>query len=397
MKTKLPRETQLVFAAASVSKAASAFPPVESIDATFDWDRVVEQARRHDLECTTYRALTGLSEGAVPAETLQALRSAYYGHASRHRALASEVVRVSELLERNGIRAAVLKGVVVAEAAYDDATLRIPGDIDLLVGRDDFARTRALLLDDGYEPHATPNGEEGPRDTGLGYELVSDNFCVEIHEELIPRSFGQFLDEPGMLERAGKRRVVGADLLVLAPADQFLFLCVHGAKHCWDTGRWIRDVAGLLVTGDEALWDEVLERARHLGCLRMVLLGVHLAERHFGATVPEQLHTAMAEDPRIAALSNDATRFMLSEAEVGELQRRGAFHLAVRERRRDRMRSFRHQFRLATMTSPRDKALVELPERARGLYPVVRALRLVGRAPDSIRHAVRLVRATLSR
>lgn len=398
MEPTLSRETELVFASASVASPPPALPlsSVGRLDAATDWEAVVALSRRHGLEGSTYRALAPFA--TVPREVLQELRALYYSHASRHRVIASEVERVASLLEGDGVRPVVVKGVVVAAAAYDDATLRVPGDIDILVGPDEFARARNLLIDDGYDPRAQPEEERALRDTGLGYELLSDSFCIELHDELVPRSFGQYLDEGGMLSRASTRAVMGADIPTLSPADELLFLCVHGAKHAWDTGRWIRDIAGLLLQCTDTVWSELEERAARLGCLRMVLLGVRLAERHFDAPVSDSMRAALARDRKVDALAGDVVRFLVAEPDVGELHRRAAFHLAVRERRRDRIRAVRHQFRLATSTSARDRALVELPRQMWGLYPIIRGLRLgVLRAPDSIRHAVRLVRAALTR
>ena len=48
-------------------------------------------------------------------------------------------VTVSDLFRSAGVRHAVLKGCATAQLDYPDPAMRVTGDVDVLIGRDDYA------------------------------------------------------------------------------------------------------------------------------------------------------------------------------------------------------------------------------------------------------------------
>ena len=92
------------------------------------------------LDAVDAGALAGWPEELRPRLVqahLAALRSSLAAEAAS--------VTASELLSSAGIRHAVLKGCATAQLDYPDPALRVTGDVDVLIGRDDYSLAIATL------------------------------------------------------------------------------------------------------------------------------------------------------------------------------------------------------------------------------------------------------------
>lgn len=77
-----------------------------------------------------------------------------------------------ELLNRNGIASLILKGTSFAQY-YPDPSLRIRGDIDLLVNEIDYEKAAVLLINEGFKTRGINPGRHT--------ELFKDGIEVELH------------------------------------------------------------------------------------------------------------------------------------------------------------------------------------------------------------------------
>jgi hypothetical protein len=166
----------------------------------------------------------------------------------------------------------------------------------------------------------------------------------------------------------------------LDPQDLLLVLSVHGAKHGWAYLGLITDVAWLL-ENHAMQWTELIERARAMGILRMVLLAVNLASEVFGTMPNPAAAMAMAEDPEVARLSTEIVEcaFELNGRKHHDerlIAESGRLHMRMRERLRDRIR---YLVRLLTRPGVEDWQAVDLPAGLSFLYPVLRPTRLVAK------------------
>ena len=141
----------------------------------------------------------------------------------------------------------VLKGPALAETVYPRPSLRLFGDLDVLVRASEISPARALLESLGYTPE--------PRQWE---DLVQGRYCqtnffkhpergavvVELHTELInnPFFFGVVRLDAGVWERAEAACLAGEAARVLGPEDQVLHLCLHLACHYGAAPRSLRDI-----------------------------------------------------------------------------------------------------------------------------------------------------------
>jgi hypothetical protein len=103
------------------------------------------------------------------------------------------------------------------------------------------------------------------------------------------------MDLDGLWKRAIRREWEGRSVLALSPEDQLQMLCVHGRSHAWSRLIWVCDVAETLRT-ESVDWEALLLQASDTGSLRMVLLGLRLAEGLCGAPLPESVKRRIDAD-----------------------------------------------------------------------------------------------------
>ena len=190
---------------------------------------------------------------------------------------------------------------------------------------------------------------------------------------------GQALDYEAMWDRLETIELMGRRLPCLAVEDRLHMLCIHGAKHMWYRLQWILDVTGLVCRQAGAIdWNALLARGRAGGSERMILTALHLVRHLAGSAIPPALRERLQRDPRAADLAREVLERLGADPEAPLGQRRLlAFHLAVRERWRDRVR---YLILLTFQPSYSDWTSLRLPRPLYGLYYLTRPFRLLWKA-----------------
>ncbi len=120
---------------------------------TSEWERLLQQADRHGVTPLLYHRLKTLgSDANIPVSILQRLRKTYLTSAARNVHLYHELSNVLAVLQKADIPVIVLKGAHLAEIVYGNIALRPMSDTDLLIKRQDLARSQQKLLETGYLP-----------------------------------------------------------------------------------------------------------------------------------------------------------------------------------------------------------------------------------------------------
>lgn len=256
----------------------------------------------------SHRLLGGLHLGPQAGSVSVAVREAA---AKTHR----EVLRANlgvvaqlgwlfEILRREGIEFALLKGPVLAEAAWGHLGARVFGDIDLLVHEETLDRAAAALTAEGFEEGEMPQT----------YERVflhhARSFKVELHGRLVSREFLPRWEER-VVWPAVEVELPGIGQVPTLREDwHFLFGGIHAAKHLLEfffppapivrlglyveIARWAQR--------RELDWSGIVAKCDRLGCRRAVLHGPACAQAWFGWTPPPALAKAMDETAGLARL-----------------------------------------------------------------------------------------------
>jgi hypothetical protein len=138
-----------------------------------------------------------------------------------------------------GIPVIPLKGPMLADRIYGGSHLRMSRDLDLLVQPASRPAARRLLGELGFSSPAVPDDYHQRWNRGTTR--------VELHHDVEnPLAFA--FDTRGAWQRARPREFLGQPVLELAPADELLFVCLHGVRHRFEQISQILDVVRALRT-----------------------------------------------------------------------------------------------------------------------------------------------------
>jgi hypothetical protein len=202
---------------------------------------------------------------------------------------------------------------------------------------------------------------------------------VELHDRLLNRSLSFRLSADRFWRAAVRRPLGPTHVYELSPAHRLLYLCAHGTKHHWSRLLWVMDVAQVVRRHAELDWDALLEEARRIGSLRVLLLGLRLTQNWLDTDLPEAVTAAIAADPMIDALVDEietvwfgTDKGIYREADWQTFW----FTVRTRQRLRDNRSTILHYLRLAVTPTENDRAFAGPTAPAPLLY-LVRPVRLL--------------------
>ncbi|HVX65831.1 MAG TPA: nucleotidyltransferase family protein [Bryobacteraceae bacterium] len=342
-----------------------------------DWSELLLLAESHKLAPLLHWHTR--DSAAVPREVREELQERFNENARRNLWMTSELMRIVGRLKNAGIECLPFKGLGIAAAVYGNISLRSFLDLDILIRPEDFAAAVPALCDAGYEPEyqvAAGAARESFLEAEHALSLVhrDSELTLELHWRFTERVCAV----PFRMERVWARSSPSAwargAFRELAAEDLFLYLAVHGAKHCWHRLEWVCAVAELVRRNPSMNWEHVFCEARELGVARAAAAALWLPHILLGAEVPAR---ARREMPRYGSLAGVLKKIVELMFEPGVEW--GAAHVAVQLALRDRLRD-RCRMILWTMVrdpQPKDRAALPLPARFGVLLRALRPLRLI--------------------
>lgn len=297
-----------------------ALPPVakrlrELAAQDIDWEYLFQLARRHAVIPLLYSQLAREGAGLIPPTFLAKLKLQYQENHARNIILTEELCRLIKLFSDAGIETIPYKGPALALFAYSNLALRRFVDLDVIVRKSDVLRARDLLLAEGYIPgkSLTLAQQELLLRTQHNLQFARDNrrLLLELHWEVAPHLFASSVQENELWQNLTTININGTELKTLAADDLLFSLCVHGSRHLWERLGWICDVAELIAR-HELNWPALLQRAAETDSERMFLLGLHLAQRLLGTSLPPEVQQLCDADTRLQSLGANVIQHLFS-------------------------------------------------------------------------------------
>ena len=236
--------------------------------------------RRCEEERTLGFLVSAVRDGVVELtdivrDEVEVLERAWLGHDVRiERMLLRSVGR----LRREGVESRVLKGVALSHTAYRDPSLRVFGDVDLLVPsqrvhdavhalEDEFATARV-------EPELRPGFDER---FGKEVMLRADGLELDLHRIFVEGALGLTIDTGDLFAPPYRFAFGGAELEALPMPQRLLHACYSAALGDWPPRLVaLRDVAQLVISERPNLLD-VLIMAKRWQCEIVVARAVTTA------------------------------------------------------------------------------------------------------------------------
>lgn len=218
-----------------------------------DWPALAALAGRHGLFTLLLSGLRTCPDllaasGIVPA--LKAQRSRAVRRGLRQ---LDGLTRAAGCLADAGIPCLVLKGLPLAQRLYGHPLANMSSDIDLLVATRTFDAAERILRDRGWR-RVVPSFRETPARARwydrfeATHVLSGPGGCLDLHRRLFPNP--HYLDVPfDRLHAESVPAQVGASTFrVMNDEWTLVYLACHGARHYWETLRWLCDVAALVAS-----------------------------------------------------------------------------------------------------------------------------------------------------
>jgi Uncharacterised nucleotidyltransferase/Transglutaminase-like superfamily len=280
------------------------------------WPYLLEIVNHHKVVPLFFRNLEAFAAGCIPDEPAAALRACLAENTQACLRRSSHLLLLSRLFREQQIDLRIFKGIPLAITAFQDATLRDIGDIDLLVREKDIFKAGEILRSLTYlrfEPQArlTPRRVRSyvAHQKDFSYEHRGGGIVIDLHWRLFRN---RFLPANATLAEVGEEwLMLGAERIPTLPAPRLLlYLCVHGALDGWLRLKWLADIAALLRTMSAGELASTVEAAKEQQALPQFSAACILCQDLFGNDLPPECLDR--NDSRVAHILRFGKRLMTS-------------------------------------------------------------------------------------
>ena len=229
----------------------------------YDWESIACLAKQQGVLWMLYPGLKNKKE-CVPEKLLKEWRSVMHSGLMYNEQLTTFQEELFAWLEKNSIRAVVLKGTSCSRY-YPYPSLRPLGDIDILIDHENMALVAEYLISAGFHASETQHGFH------IGY--YRGEIIVEVHYRCseLPENEGTqaaILEEKRFLDC---REIAKYDELafpILSASHQALMLLMHMERHMQEDGIGLRqlcDWAVFVYGSDSRHWHETIPLLKSCG------------------------------------------------------------------------------------------------------------------------------------
>lgn len=344
---------------------------------TLNWDYILKTAASHCILPLLCWHLLSLKSIHVPIGIQRELQAFFQQNTVHNFLLTRELLKIIDLLHNNNIVVAPLKGPVLAMSVYGNLSLRMFGDLDILVHKRDINMAKDVLLAQGYKLQVDLTQEQEKvhlKDDAVFEFMRSDGrFPLELHWGITAPCIPFPLNLDHLEGRLNSVELSGVSIPNIAPEETLIILCVHGTKHIWSRLAWICDVAELIRSTPELNWQRVIEQAQTLQVSRMVALGLFLAQDVLQVILPEFVNQWVASQRIVPELSKQVQQRLFAGDDVSRIED-DFFIMQTMERFADR---FAYAVHLAVTPSAKERSTLKLPASISFLWYIIRPARLI--------------------
>jgi hypothetical protein len=310
-----------------------------------DWPLLYQMAHLHGITPLLYTSLRQLDSARVPPAVMQRLHQEYEQGAQWNLYLTHELLSFLKLLDEHGIAAVPYKGPILAQEVYGNLALRHFVDLDVIIHKADVPRIRQLLSERGYQPRQplTPFQDQLRFHTKNTRCFIhrDKNLKLDLHWGVTMLRYFSFpITEELFWSVLQRRSIGGVEVAVIPPEEMLQFLCIHASRHQWILLKWVCDVAELIRQNSDLQWSKVIEQAKMLGNLRILWLGLYLANHIVDAPLPATIQAQIADDSMVERLGRQIERLWFCPPEKSRWKEKiavRAYLIGIKERWQDRL------------------------------------------------------------
>ena len=363
-----------------------------------DWEYLGRTAYDNAVLPLVYSNLRKHFPTAISQPILKPLQIRFRDHVKHNFLLTAELLKLLGEFETRGIKAVPFKGPVLAVLAYGDLSLRQFSDLDILVRREDVAVAKNIILSKGFKlwekPREVPDAVYLNSRHAETYVTEDGRVTLDLHWRFVQSQYSVEFEPAHLWSRLEPFSLGGKVISCLKFDDLFLYLCIHGSKHCWERLGWICDISEMVRAWPQPDWNSLLRRAEALKIERVILLAFKLARDLLDAPLAQSLATRIDKDPAIEKLSRLVLKKLFSQKiQSNKVLAKTYFQLKSRTHLQDKLPYLMYSFHMAVTPNEHDLKFLPLPKFLYFIYYPLRALRLAATYAFGRRKLVRKVLA----
>jgi len=220
------------------------------VSKSFDWDRFIILIKEHRLFPPVYETLKNHLKDNVPTEVYKRVEALRKKNLHKCITNIAAAVKVSRLLNENGIDHLFLKGFCLSQILYGHPCSRYAGDIDLIVDENIFEYATHLLENKGFT-QAQSETELTSENKALFLESTHHiAYCcpttgarIEVHFRFDKFSSYYPMNFAEAWKQGQYVNINGVDLPTLGDHHTLIYLTLHGSKHFWKRLFWLKDIS----------------------------------------------------------------------------------------------------------------------------------------------------------
>ena len=291
-------------------------------EGSVDWSRLYRRADVHSVRPQLAQLTEQVSPGLIPGDFRVLINKSYHDNLFDQISYLAEYMRVSQMLEREGIIIVPFKGFRLAHDYYGDLGGREGADIDVFTEFRHLDKIREMMLAAGYvieKPMAGFSSDDLARRAGeYNFQLLDGERCLfhfEFHWRMTSPVYGMGISMDDLSSQVVPGFIQGQAVQRFTPsADLLLTVMHHGGKDPFNELKYVHDIAAIMRRQDEIDWEWVLELSRRFRLERLVCVAVRMTNELFATPVPDRLAGEVGSGVT-GRLSRNRIRFMANSME----------------------------------------------------------------------------------
>lgn len=257
------------------------------------WDTFYNLSKEHKLDHQVYNSLN-LVQKSVPNYILNKFKFSKQQQVKRQLLLTSQLVRVTEQLDKKNIKYISFKGPILSQSLFDDCISRNSKDLDILIDLEDFINCHQTLLSLGFESKVSSilhKKKTLDLYKKTYYEATYKHKDLGVYIEVHWATGVEWLTKSTvkeLLSRAIEVEIQGRLVKTFTELDNAFYLIAHGIKHRWFRLFWCFDLAYLLKQKPN-LHQLFLAEIENHPSKKFFLSAIYFANQLLGAQLPVKL------------------------------------------------------------------------------------------------------------
>jgi hypothetical protein len=277
-----------------LSKAIRNQKPDPILEESIDWNSIYEEAVDHQVHTLIHPLLSQLPLAHRPNQHLMSIwqKETILASSTQLQHM-QQIKNVLDKFHLESIPVVALKGLILREY-YPHAELRIMGDADVLVHKQDLKRAKKLLKSIGYMIAET---------TDRHIKLYYNNHpAIELHWLLNDKEASEeaayFTDT--IWENVVTTSIYGAPALILSTEDQIIHLLLHFVQHILITGFGLRQLCDFVLlieaNSNKINWEHIIDRVNSYRLLKFTTAIFIISNKLFNLEIPMCFFTLYSDE-----------------------------------------------------------------------------------------------------